>query len=208
MHVCVVTRNKSISATTLHSLMNINVYAYVKKFHIEVHFVENLHAISKLIKTGERIVWFDYGTNIDESTLPAFFEPFDKEVRVLVAPAVKDEIDWDMFHEKTIAGSKEPVQQRALTFDTDVGKKLNDGLYEVTKTSARVFAIEPKQIDKKIRGGKVPIKLNTDSYGEFFDQLLKLGIKVAASTKSQVTCHYIHECSGNILEAPGVVVGK
>lgn len=208
MHVCVVTRNKSLAATTLHSLMNINMYSMMKGMHVDIHFVSDMSGLPKLIKTGERIVWFDYGTNIDEETLKKLIDPFEKDVKVLVCPSVREGIDWDMFRRKTLAGSKEPAYQRALTFDTDVSKKLDDGLYEVVKTSARVWAMDSKPIDKKLRGDKVQVKLPTETYESMFDCLKKLGIRIGAATRANVICHYVHECSGNILETPGVVLNN
>jgi len=208
MHICVVTRNKSISATTLHTLMNINMYGILKGIHIDVHFVQDMSGLSKLIKSGERIVWLDYGTNIDQDNIRLVFDPLDKDVRVLVCPAVKEGIDWEMFRKKTMADSKEPVSQRALTFDTEVGKKIADGLYDVKKTSARVWIMESKPIDKKLRGEKNPVKLDTSSYEAMFDQLIRMRVRIAAATKVQVICHFIHKCSGNILETPGVNVTK
>lgn len=208
MHICVVTRNKSISATTLHTLMNINMYGILKGVHIDVHFVQDMSGLSKLIKSGERIVWLDYGTNIDQDNIRLVFDPLDKDVRVLVCPAVKEGIDWEMFRTKTVADSKEPISQRALSFDTEVGKKIADGFYDVKKTSARVWIMDSKPIDKKLRGEKTPVKLDTSSYEAMFDQLIRMRVRIAAATKVQVICHFIHKCSGNILETPGVNVTK
>lgn len=208
MHVCVVTRGKSIAVTTLHTLMNINMYALQKGTHVDIHFVPDMSSLPKLLKTGERILWFDYGTNLDDQTLVKLMDPFEKDVRVLVCPSVKEGINWDMFRKKTLTGTSEPASQRGLTFDTEVGKKLADGLYEVTTTSARVWAMDSKPIDKKLRGEKVQVKLPTESYEAMFESIKRLGIKVAAATKASVVCHYTHECVGNILETPGVRLGK
>ena len=208
MHVCVVTRGKSIAVTTLHTLMNINMYALQKGTHVDIHFVPDMSSLPKLLKTGERILWFDYGTNLDDQTLVKLMDPFEKDVRVLVCPSVKEGINWDMFRRKTLTGTSEPASQRGLTFDTEVGKKLADGLYEVTTTSARVWAMDSKPIDKKLRGEKVQVKLPTESYEAMFESIKRLGIKVAAATKASVVCHYTHECVGNILETPGVRLGK
>jgi hypothetical protein len=188
--------------------MNIHAYSMMKGQHVEIHFVNDMSGLPKLIKTGERILWFDYSTNIDDETLKKMCEPFEKDIKVLVCPSVKEGIDWEMFRRKTLNGSKEPIGQRGLQFDTDVSKKLSDGLYEVSKTSARVWAMDSKPIDKKIRGDKIQIKLATDSYEAMFDTLLRIGIKIGAATKAKVVCHYIHECLGNILETPGVVLNK
>jgi hypothetical protein len=178
-----------------------------KGIHVEVHFMTDMSSLPKLIKTGERIVWFDYASNIDEATLPRLLDPFEKDIKVMVCPAVKEGVDWEMFRKKTLAGSKEPAHQRGLTFDTDVGKKWGDGLYEVTKSAARVWAMDSKPVDKKLRGEKTPIKLATDSYEALFDQLTRL-VKVGAFTNAQVVCHVIHECPGNILETQMVRVGR
>jgi hypothetical protein len=207
MYVCVVTRNKSIAATTLHALMNIHMYAMYKGVHVEVHFVKDMSGLAKLIKSGERIIWFDYGTNLDETNLRRLCDPFEKDVKMVVCPAVREGVDWDAFRKKTLTGTSEPACQRGLSFDTEVGKKLADGLYEVTKSSARVWAMDSKPVDKKLRGDKIQVKLATDSYEAFFDQLVKL-VKVGALTESQVVCHYTYECLGNILETPGVRVDK
>lgn len=204
MYVCVVTRNRSIAATTLHSLMNMHMHAYTKNIHLDIQFVQDLTCLPKLLKSGERIVWFDYGTNVDQDHIPALCNPFEPSVRVLVCPAVKEGIDWAMFTKKTLANSKEPDHQRGLHFDTDVSKKLADGLYEIKKTSARVWALDSKPIDKKLRGEKVQVKLDTSSYENMFAQLQTLGIKIAALTNAQVICHYQHRCEGNILETSGV----
>jgi hypothetical protein len=185
--------------------MNINMYAMMRGKHVDVQFVTDLSGLPKLIKTGERIIWFDYGTNIDEETLKKLIEPFEKDVKVLVCPSVKEGIDWNMFRKKTLEGSTESSSQRALTFDTDVSKKLDDGLYEVVKTSARVWAMDSKPVDKKLRGDKIQVKLPTASYEEMFETLQKIGIRIGAATRARVVCHYIHECQGNILETPGVV---
>ena len=208
MHVCIVTRGKSIAVTTLHTLMNLHMFALQKGAHVDIHFTTDLSSLPKLLKTGERIIWFDYGTNLDEHTLRQLMEPFEKDVRVLVCPSVREGINWDMFRKKTLAGSTEPASQRGLAFDTEVGKKLEDGLYEVTATSARVWAMDSKPIDKKLRGEKVQVKLPTETYEAMFETIQRLGIKVAAATKASVVCHYTHECVGNILETPGVRLGQ
>lgn len=208
MHVCVVTRNRSISATTLHSLMNIHMLCVMNGMHVDIHFVKDMSGLPKLIKSGERIVWFDYGTNVDAETTKMFLQPFEKDVRIVVCPAVTEGIDWDLFRKKTLAGSLEPASQRALAFDTDVGRKYAEGLYEVKKTSARVWMMDSKPVDKKLRGEKVAVRLDTSSYAAMFEQLLRMNVKIAAATNSQVICHFVHECSGNILETQGVRVGK
>jgi hypothetical protein len=204
LHVCAVTRNKSISATTLHTAMNLHMLCMMRGVHLEIHFVENKSSLSKVIKSGERIFWMDYGTNLNQEILHKVLDPFDKGVQVLVFPSVVEGINWEQFEKKTKAGTAEPAAQRGLNFDTEVGKKLAPGLYECVKTSARVWAMDAKPVDKKIRGGKDPIKLPLENNEEMFSALSKIGVKIGVASEALVVCHYVHECFGNILEAAGV----
>lgn len=206
LHVCAVTRNKSISATTLHTMMNVHMLCMMRGVHLEVHFVENKSILPKIIKSGERIFWMDYGTNLNQEIINKVLDPFDKGIQVLVFPSVVEGINWDMFEKKTKADSREAAGQRGLNFDTEVGKKLTPGLYECVKTSARVWVMDAKPVDKKIRGGKDPIKLPLDNE-EMFSCLAKIGVKIGVASEAIVVCHYVHECFGNILEAAGVQLG-
>jgi hypothetical protein len=176
----------------------------VRGLHVEIHFVTDKSSLPKMIKSGERIMWLDYGTNIDEASIIKAIEPFDKGVQILVFPSVKEGIDWDRFVKRTREGSTEPVHQRGLGFDTEVSKKIVDDIYDVTKTSARVWAMDAKPVDKKLRQGKVPINLPLSDDGEMFKTLINNGIKVGAFTTADVVCHYVHECFGNILEMSGI----
>lgn len=202
VHICAVTRNKSISATTLHTMMNIHMQCMMRGQHLDIAFVNDMSTLPKRLKTGERIIWMDYGTNLDDKSIPKALEPFDKGVQVLVFPSVKEGVNWQQFTKRTLEGASEPAHQRGLEFDTVVGKKLGDSLYEVKETTARVWAMDAKPVDKKLRGDKVPVKLPLDE--TMFCTLQKLGIKVAALTSAQVVCHFVHECLGNILETSGV----
>jgi hypothetical protein len=176
----------------------------IRGFHIEIHFVEDKSSLAKIIKTGERIFWMEYGTNLNNEILTKVIDPFDKGVGVLVFPSVREGINWEQFEKKTMAGSLENAGQRGLTFDTDVGKKLADGLYECTRTSARVWAMDAKPVDKKLRGGKTNITLPVDTNEKMFEALSNIGIKIGVASEAVVVCHFVHECFGNILEAAGV----
>ena len=157
--------------------------------------------IPKLMKSGERIVWFDYGTNLDQASVPRLLATMDKDIKVVVFPAVVEGVDWDMFRKKTEAGSTEPIHQRALNFDTDVDKKITGtDLYDVKITSARVWVMESKSVDKKLRGQTF------DSYENLFSKIKTAGIRVGAYADAVVVRHFTHECLGNILEMPGVMM--
>lgn len=203
MYVAVVTRNKSIAVTTLHSLMTIQMHAQSRNVHVEVVFVEGLSELAKLVKTGERIVWFDYGTNLDHDSIPRLFNVMEKDIRAIVFPAVIEGIDWDMFKKKTIEGSKEPLHQRGLNFDTDVTKKIiGTDLWDVEKTSAHVWVMDSNHVNKKLKS--IQKNLSCDSYEGLFQQLKANNLRVAALPSAVVVRCYTHECLGNILEMPGV----
>ena len=204
LHVVAVTRNKSISATTLHTMMNIHMLCMMRGTHLEIHFVDTKATLPKIIKTGERIFWMDYGTNLNQEILHKVLDPFEKGIQVLVFPSVVEGINWEQFEKKTKAGTIESASQRGLKFDTEVGKKLTPGLYECVKTSARVWVMDCKPVDKKIRGGKDPIKLPLENNEDMFTTLSKIGVKIGVASEALVVCHYVHECFGNILEAAGV----
>jgi hypothetical protein len=172
--------------------------------HLEVHFVDNKSSLPKIIKSGERIFWMDYGTNLNQEIIHKVLDPFEKGVQVLVFPSVMEGIDWVQFEKKTKAGTTENESQRGLNFDTEVGKKLAPGIYECTKTAARVWVMDAKPVDKKLRGGKERIKLPLENDEEMFKTLARIGIKIGVASEAIVVCHYIHECFGNILEAAGV----
>ena len=54
VHVCMVTKNKSVSATTLHSVMNIHMNCMMRGIHLDIAFVNDKAGLPKLIKSGER----------------------------------------------------------------------------------------------------------------------------------------------------------
>jgi hypothetical protein len=181
--------------------MTVTMYASQKQIHIEYVFVEGLSSLPKLMKTGERIVWFDYGTNLDQASIPRLLSTMEKDIKVVVFPAVTEGVDWDMFRKKTEAGSSEPVYQRALSFDTEIDKKITGtDLYDVKTTSARVWVMESKPVDKKLRGHTF------DSYDSLFSKIANAGIRVAAYADAVVVRNFTHECSGNILQMPGVMM--
>jgi len=204
LHVCAETRNKSISATTLHTMMNLHMMCMQRGCHVEIHFVSDKATLPKIIKTGDRIFWMEYGTNLNVEILAKVLDPFEKGIQVLVFPAVTEGINWDKFMKKTREGTTEPSAQRGLEFDTVAGKKLSDGIYDCEKTSARVWVMDSKPVDKKLRGGKETIHLPITDNEAMFSKLKQIGVKIGVASGAIVVCHFVHECFGNILEAAGV----
>lgn len=205
--LCMVTKNKALNTTTLHSAMNLNMMCMSKGVQLEINFVTDRTNIQKFLKSCDRLLWLDYGVSIDVDTLKKLaFEDFPEGYRALVAPCVLEGVDWEMFKKKTLEGSTEPVHQRGLRFDTTVSpapKKVADaGVADfVSSTSEpRVFALDSKGILKKLREGG-------GSDFKSFEQLKKLGVKIGVLRTSSVLCHYVYESIGNILESSGVRTG-
>lgn len=205
IHVCAVTRNKAMHATTLHTIMNIHMFCMVKGFHLEIHFLKDRSSVQKFMKSGvERLIFMDYGVSIDNESVYKACDTFDK-FHVMVLPAVREGINWDRFRKETLKNTTEPPSQRGLEFDTVLDKKFGDSLYWIKQTGASAWAMDVKPVDKKCRTPKgVSIKLPTETAEEFFSKMSEYGVKICALTSARCTMHYTHECFGNILETAGV----
>ena len=206
--LCMVTKNKALSTTTLHSAMNLNMLCMSHGIHLEIHFVTDRSGIQKFLKStsSERFIWIDYGVSIDVETLKKLaVNDFPEGYKALVVPCATEGVDWAMFKKKTLEGSTEPAHQRGLKFDTVASpapKKFADtGLMDFvsSSTDCRVFSLECKPVLKKLKEGGTEFKS--------FDQLKKLGVKIGVLGTSSAICHYVYESVGNILESSGVRTG-
>lgn len=169
--------------------------------NIDVVFISNMKDLKKFLKNEDRLIFLNYGANINEECVETMFAPMPKGYHVMVFPAVKEGIDWNLFKKKTLEGSKEPVEQRGLKFDTVVDKQFGDYLWSVANTEAVVWAMDVKPVDKIIRGQLLP--------GEtFLEDIRKLGVKICACTQARCTQTYVHTCVANILETYGVTINK
>lgn len=206
--LCIVTKNKALNTTTLHSAMNLNMLCMSKGVPLDIHFVtDKSSSLHKLMKSSDRLVWLDYGVSIDVDTLKKLaLDDFPEGYKVLIAPCVLEGIDWEMFKRKTLAGSDEPANQRGLKFDTEVTpapKKYGDSIADFvsSSTDGRVFAMDCKPVLKKLR--------DSDSSSQYksMDHLKKIGVKIGVLKSCSVLCHYVYESIGNILESSGVRTG-
>lgn len=203
--LCLVTKNKALNTTTVHSAMNLNMMCMSKGISLEVNFVTDRSSIQKFIKSGDRLLWLDYGVSIDVDTLKRLaLDDMPEGYRVLVAPCVLEGVDWEMFRKKTLDGSTEPANQRGLRFDTEwtpAPKKIGDGIgdFVSSTTDCRVFSMDCKAVSKKLR--------DADSHFKSFEHLKKIGVKIGVLRSCSVLCHYVYESIGNILESSGVRTG-
>jgi hypothetical protein len=203
----ITTRSKSCSVKTLHAILRLNVRCLQRKINNEVCYVtddpyEKAEVIQKYMKTHDRIVFIDFGIGMDDASLDQIFEPHDT-IGCLVFPGVKEGVDWDMFKTKIRSGSKEPTSQMGLHFDTEVGKKISDNIYNVLRTEARVWMMNTKNVLKIIKDKKTG---NCKIHPKMFEQFSERGVRTYAFTASKLTATYTHECVSNILNAAGVKV--
>lgn len=204
IHVCMVTRNKAITVTGLHMLLQLTGRCYQKQDHqININFVEDTKSLQRLIRQGERVLWVNYGCCLDNGSFEQIFETVPGR-DVLVFPTVKEGIDWNQFRKAVKNDSEEPMHQMGLHFDTDIGSKVSDGVWTVTKSAPQVFVLDGKAVCKKMKTTKGEgLKLPRD-IDQIFERMIDSGVKIHAWTKANVLVHYTHECLGNILEATGV----
>jgi hypothetical protein len=203
----IVTRSKSCSVKTLHSILKLNIHCIQKNINNQIVYVnddpfEKAEMIQNQMKKCDRIVFIDFGIGVDNESLLQCFEAHEG-VGCLVFPGVLEGVDWDMFKSKVKSDSAEPVNQMGLHFDTSVGKKISDDIYQVSQTTAKCWMMNTKNVikhikDKKTGGWKISPKM--------FEKFKERGVKVNAFSASKLTLTYTHECISNILNAAGVKV--
>ena len=212
LQVVVVTRNRSMYVKTLHTLLAIQGICGHYNLAIGLNFIidankEKMELLKTLLKTGDRLVWFEYGCAIEKDGVQhmvSVYEKFDG----IVFPVVKEGIDWAKFREKTLADSAEPVHQRALTFDTTVTNKVFDSTrdyYPISSTDPHVWSIDTKSVTKKLKDKKNGFVL-PPTITKFFENCTKRGVKLMAATGVDTFNHFTHECVGNLMNIPGLKV--
>ena len=185
MNVYCITRNRSITASTLQTLVNMNVKCMLRNRDLSIHMMDTRDGLAKLVEKGDTVLFLDYSTSIDDASMDKCFEEFDG-VRIFPGPV--EGVDWDQFRRRTLEGVSEPVSQRALKFDVDV-----------PGAEPSAFVVGGKKFFRKLRDKKLkfPIK-DTISKLRAFD-LHPVVVHTAVVTRS-----FPHECLGNILEVSGV----
>ncbi len=208
IHMYIVTRNKSIITTTLHTAMNLHMLCMSVGIPLEVRFVSesekftNLHKYIKATAAANaRLVWIDYGVTTDVDTIKRLaIDDIPDNYKILTVSCVTEGVDWKQFRERTAAASAdEPVHQRGLKFDLVANSTEKNKVSEYVSGEPRVFCMDAKAVFKKLDSG--PIKS--------FEMSLKknAGLKIGVLRSATVTCHYVYECTGNILDSLGVSTG-
>ena len=206
MKICtvIVTRSKSCSVKTLHTILKLNIHCIQKNVQNEIVYVnddpfEKVDMIKKCIPKCDRIFFVDFGINVDEDSIAQIFESHEG-LGVLVFPGVKDGIDWGLFKHKVQEGSSEPISQMGLNFDTEVGREISKNIHVVTNTEAKSWVMFSKNIMKNTKDKKG----NWNLHVKMFEKLKDHGVKIYAFTAAKLTMSYPHECISNILNAAGV----
>jgi hypothetical protein len=195
----ITTRSKSCSVKTLHTILRMNIRCIQHSHQNEILYVnddpfEKADMIMQCLKKCDRLLFIDFGVNVDDGSIKQMFEPLEN-TSVLVFPGVTEGIDWKLFRKKIEEGSTEPVSQMGLHFDTELAQKAQTDIYKVKKTKAKAWVMIPNNMSKKTK------KIYA---ANMFDKLLEEGNKIYAFTASKLTMTYSHECISNILGAAGV----
>ena len=206
-----VTRNKSLYVKTLHVLMAIQSLCTQQNIPFDITFCDDADAtkmdmLKKKMKSCERLVWMEYGLSLDRESVVSLPIKYDGYDGLIYPAALQNQIDWDKFKVESLKGTTEPVEQIALTFDTDVTDKVIDkqfGFKSVTKTVPQIWALDTKRVGRKMKGDKKYRTIN-----EYFAGCLSSSVKLAAATQARTFVHFPHECPGNILNVAGITVNR
>jgi len=200
----IVTRSKSCSVKTLHTILRLNIKCLQKSINNEITYVDDdsfkkAEIIQQYAKTHDRIFFIDFGISADDESIDKVLGDLDG-FGVLVFPGVKEGVDWNLFKSKVRSDCKEPIAQMGLHFDTEVGNKISDNIHVVTSTEAKCWVMNTKNLIKNIKDKKGNWKI----YPKMFEKFKEQGVKIYAFTAAKLTMTYTHECISNILNAAGV----
>lgn len=205
----VVTRSKSCHVKTLHTVLRLNLACIqMKGVQNEVVYVnddpfEKSNIIHKYMKNSDRILFIDFGISMDDGSIQKTLEP-NEDSGCVVFPTVKEGIDWGLFKARVKNGSTEPVEQIGLHFDTEVGSKISDDMYQVVSTTSRCWMMVCKNVLKRIKDKRTSEYKIPSRMENMFDKFRESGVKIHAYTAAKLIVTYSHECISNLLNAAGV----
>ena len=213
LHVILTTKNKSIYVKTLHSMLTLESACSQLGIQMDVTFVNDdmqtkMDILKKKIKVVDRIMWIEYGVCIDKDTIKNMIIKYNNN-HALVFPTLKEGVDWDMFRQKCKDGSSEPAHQLGMNFDVDISNKIIDkenNFYEVLSCTPHCWTIDCKPIMKKLKDKNKKDFVFPSTIDDFFKKCISKGVRVGASVDSRTYNHFTHECIGNIMNIPNIVV--
>ena len=159
------------------------------------------------LKKYDTLVFFDHGTSFD--LRPLLATPWQQACSMLIIPSFKNTIDWNRFKETCTLEIEEPLEQRALQFDTEVNEKKpipgpGTQLYPVTNSDARVFLLDCKQVLRKLKdkkGNFIQVPLKSTEWVRFFKER---GVQVAAAVDIPCTNTIAHKCVSGLGKSNGL----
>ena len=207
LNTIIVIRSKSCHVKTLHTMLRLNILCLERGVRHEISYVnDDTHSKNEIIKNKmkdcDKLFFIEFGIHVDNDSLLKIFENYE----CLVFPAAKEGINWDMFKNKVLTDSNEPVEQMGLDFDTEIDQKVSESIYKVVKTDPKSWVIKGPNMYKTLKNKKAPGITLPLKFSDMFTKLKENGMKIHAYTGAKLTVTYPHECISNIIEAAGVTL--
>lgn len=204
----IVTRSKSCHVKTLHTILKLNILCIQHGHQNEISFVnddpfEKAEAIQVHLKKCDRILFVDFGIQVDEQSLSEVIKAHEG-VGCVVFPGVKEGINWNEFKTKVLNDVDEPIHQMGLDFDTIVDHRVSENMYTIKETSSRAWFLNCKNVMKHLKDKKTGQLKVSPRMNVMFQKFKENGVKIHAFTAAKLTMTYGHECISNILNAAGV----
>ena len=202
----IVTRSKSCSVKTLHTMLRLNLLCMKTDTQHEIVYVnddahEKHQIILDKLKSCDRLLFIEVGVHIDDTSLERVLE---SKYDAVVFPAARPGVNWEMFKKKSIENTDEPASQMGVDFDTDIGVKVAESIYKVKSTNPKAWVVDAKTCHRTIKNKKTQTVNLPIARKDMFDKLITNGMKIYAYTGAKLTITYPHECISNILESAGV----
>jgi len=134
---CIVTRSGSIQVHTLRCLLKLPLEVALEWCDES----DQTDTLARLLGKYDRLMWVGYGIHAE------FIRILNPALGQVVVPSPKG-VDWERF---VSSGTKEPVHQRGLTWDTTVDKSGH-----IVKTQPRLWAVNTRPLLKKIKKNPLP----------------------------------------------------
>ena len=208
----VVDVNHQIAVRTLSVLIGLTSQLTKQGVPWEVNYSSNDSEdkrawLTQSLKKYDTLVFFDHGTSFD--LRPLLATPWQQACSMLIVPSFKKMIDWNRFKETCTLEIEEPLDQRALIFDTEVNEKKpipgpGTQLYPVTNSDARVFLLDCKQVLRKLKdkkGNFIQVPLKSTEWVRFFRER---GVQVAAAVDIPCTNTIAHKCVSGLGKSNGL----
>jgi len=203
--------NHQIAVRTLSVLIGLTTQLTKQGVDWEVNYSSNDSEDKRTwftqgLKKYDTLVFFDHGTSFD--LRPLLSTPWQKTCSMLIVPSLKKTLDWKRFKETCTLEIEEPLEQRALVFDTEVNEKKpipgpGTQLYPVTNSDARVFLLDCKQVLRKLKdkkGNFIQVPLKSTEWVRF---LKERSVQVAAAVDIPCTNTIAHKCVSGLGKSNG-----